>query len=341
MQGDTQARQVSDTAMRILYIGGTGEISYECLRGCASAGHRCTVFNRGRDPEPLPEGVGRIIGDITDAAACASLARERFDIVCQFRGYSVEDARRDIELFSGNCGQYVFISSASAYHKPPLGGRITEATPLHNPYWAYSQAKADMERVLFEALSAGRLPLTVVRPSHTYRRRFPGMSVSGDDQAWRILNGRPVVIHGDESLQWTLTHARDFATLLVPLLGQEEALGQAYHIVTDTAFTFEHMYRTIAGVMGVQARFVHLPVETLAKANPDWAGPLLGDKGWTTLFDTSKLERISGRIERPMSLGEGFAAAWPYVRERLRSFVPDMRAHDLLDRLAGDAGVAS
>ena len=327
--------------MRILYIGGTGEISYECLRASAATGHRCTVFNRGRDPEPLPEGVGRIIGDITDPAACAGLARENFDIVCQFRAFSVEDANRDIELFSGHCGQYVFISSASAYHKPPLGGRITETTPLHNPYWAYSQAKADMERVLFEAHAASRLPLTVIRPSHTYRRRFPGMSVSGDDQAWRILNGRPVVIHGDDSLLWTLTHARDFASLFVPLLGHRDALGQAFHVVTDTAFTFGHMYRTIAGIMGAEARFVQLPVVTLAKANPDWAGPLLGDKGWTTLFDTSKVERLSGRIERPVPLADGLAAAWPYVRERLRSFTPDMRTHDLLDRLAAGDAAAS
>ncbi|MFI5379698.1 MAG: NAD-dependent epimerase/dehydratase family protein [Tepidisphaerales bacterium] len=322
------------TAMRILFIGGTGEISYECLRASAGAGHDCTVFNRGRDPEPLPDGVSRIVGDINDPVAYAALARADFDAVCQFKAYTVADARRDVELFSGHCGQYIFISTASAYHKPPLGGRITEATPLHNPYWAYSQAKADMELVLFKAHAAGRLPLTVVRPSHTYRRRFPGMSLSGDDQAWRIQTGRPVVIHGDDSLLWTLTHARDFATLFVPLLGRREALGEAFHVVTDTAFTFEQMYRTIAGVMGAAARFAHVPVETLVKAWPDCTGPLLGDKGWTTLFDTSKLERISGRVARPVPLADGFAAAWPYVQKRLQSFTPDLRAHDLLDRLA-------
>jgi len=167
--------------MKVLYIGGTGEISYECLLRSVEVGQECTVFNRGRDPEPLPDGVRRVVGDMSNQAEYAALGRENFDVVCQFRAFTTDDGRRDIEVFAGRCAQFIFISTASAYQKPPREGRITEQTPLVNPFWEYSQQKADLERLLFDAHHRGQLPVTIVRPSLTYRRRFPGTFAGGDD----------------------------------------------------------------------------------------------------------------------------------------------------------------
>ena len=160
--------------MKVLYIGGTGEISYACVAAGAAAGQDVTVFNRGRNEEPLPPGVKSIRGEMNDATY-HDLGRRGFDVVCQFLAYTPDQIERDLEIFGGGrVGQYLFISTASAYQKPPTDWRITEDTPLANPYWPYSQTKADMERTLFDWHAAGKLPVTVVRPSHTYRRRFPG-----------------------------------------------------------------------------------------------------------------------------------------------------------------------
>ena len=238
--------------MKLLYIGGTGEISYACLRASVAAGHQCTVFNRGRDSEPLPPGVAHIVGDLANETQYAALGQNKFDVVCQFKAYTPDEAQRDIRVFGGRCGQFVFISTASAYQKPPAAWRITEATPLINPFWEYSRQKAEMERILLEAHGRSQLPVTVVRPSHTYRRNFPGTFVSGDDHAWRMLQGRPVIVQGDGQSLWTLTNARDFAALFVPLLGNPRTLGEAFHVMTDTAFTWEQIFRAIGRALGVR-----------------------------------------------------------------------------------------
>ena len=206
--------------MRVLYIGGTGEISYACVLASTQAGQHCTVFNRGQSDEPPPATVRHIAGDINDPAACGELAREHFDVVCQFIAYTPADIQRDIDVFGGNCGQYVFISSASAYRKPPTTYRLTEDVPLGNPFWAYSQAKADMEAILMRAHASGRIAATIVRPSHTLRRRFPGTFIKGDVNAWRMQNGRPVIVPGDGNSLWTLTPAEDFAGPFVKLFGR-------------------------------------------------------------------------------------------------------------------------
>jgi nucleoside-diphosphate-sugar epimerase len=322
--------------MRVLYIGGTGDISYPCLLASVALGHDCAVFNRGRDAEPLPECVRRITGDLADDASYAQLGQERWDIVCQFKAYSLSEINRDLSLFSGKTGQYLFISTASAYRKPPQHWRITEDEPLSNPFWPYSQAKADMEARLFQAHQAGKLPVTVVRPSHTYRRRFPGTFISGDDHAWRMLHNRPVIIHGDGQALWTLTHADDFAPPFVKLLGHPKALGQAFHIMTDSVFTWDHLFQAVAAALNVQPRFTHVPTQALVRYNPDWAGPLLGDKAWTTLFNTDKLQSLTGPLPHPKPLAEGFAHVAQHVRKRLESLTPDEKLHAMVDRIAAE-----
>jgi nucleoside-diphosphate-sugar epimerase len=320
--------------MKVLYIGGTGEISYECLLQSVEAGHHCTVFNRGRDSEPLPARVRRVIGDFASETDYDQLGRETFDVVCQFRAFTIEDGRRDLKIFSGRCGQYVFISTASAYQKPPPQGRITEETPLENPFWEYSRQKAAVEALLMDAHRREKLPVTIVRPSLTYRRRFPGTFASGDDWAWRMLRGSPVIVHGDGQAVWTLTHSHDFAALFVPLLGNPQALGEAFQIMTDTAFTWAHLFHSVGRALGIEPKLTFVPTQTLVRYNPAWTGPLLGDKSWTSLFDTSKIERISGPVREPVSLVEGFARVKLRFKERMKSFEPDVELHALIDRIA-------
>jgi nucleoside-diphosphate-sugar epimerase len=322
--------------MKVLYIGGTGEISLACVEESVGAGHQAAVFNRGRNDEPLPLGVERIAGELNDSTY-HELGRRRFDVVCQFLAFDLAQVERDLDVFGGQCGQYVFISTASAYQKPPTTWRITEDIPLSNRYWRYSQAKADMETALFGWHRQKKLPVTVVRPSHTYRRRFPGTFVPGDDHVWRLTTGRPVILHGDGTSLWTLTHASDFAKPFIRLLGNPRALGQAFHITSPDSFTWNDIYGTIARVVGVdRPRFAYVPTATLVQYNPDWTGPLLGDKAWPVQFDLSKLKTVIGDFECTVGLEQGLSSVLPHWKKRMERFVPDERLHDLLDGIAAD-----
>ena len=323
--------------MKVLYIGGTGEISFACVRRCAELGHDVTVFNRGIVAESLPEGVTRITGDLADDEAYARLGDGGFDVVCQFLAYERPAVERDVEVFGGRCAQYVFISTASTYRKPPKRYVITEETPLENPYWPYSRAKADMERYLLAEHAAGRLNVTIVRPSHTLRRRFPGVLAHGDDWAWRILNGRPVIVHGDGTSLWTITHSSDFAVPFAGLLGNDSALGEAFHITRHMqSFTWNEIFTEVGRALGAEAKLVHVPTETLVRYNAEWAGPLLGDKAWSVMFDNSKVKSVAGDFKCQMGLADGFAGAVEHYRGRAANYQPNEEFHALLDRIAAE-----
>jgi len=321
--------------MKVLYVGGTGEISYECVRAGVASGQEVTVFNRGRTPDPLPSAVRRITGDMKDQAAYARLGAEHFDVVCQFLAFEPTTIERDRAVFGGKIGQYVFISSASAYQKPPTRVRITEDVPLANPYWAYSRSKAQMERRLMAWHEAGQLPVTIVRPGHTYRRRFPGTFMKGDDWAWRMRHGRCVISHGDGTSLWTVTHSRDFAKPFVGLLGNPRALGQAFHITSDEVNPWDFIFRAIGSALGVEPRIVHVPTETLVRYNPDWAGPLLGDKAWSVIFDNAKVKSVAGPFECATGMADGMKeVARKHYPARSAAFRPDEKVHALVDRVA-------
>ena len=321
----------------MLYIGGTGEISTACVWRSVEAGHEVAVFNRGRTGEELPGSVRRITGDMADQAMYAALGKERFDVVCQFLAYGPDQAQRDAGVFAGRCGQYIFISTASAYQKPPTDYVITEETPLGNPFWAYSRAKAECEAFLMRQHAEGRLPVTVVRPSHTHRARFPGGIAGGDDWAWRMLHGKPIIVHGDGTALWTLTYATDFAVPFVNLFGKEAALGEAFHITRHMrAFAWDAIYTEVGKALGVEPTLVHVPTDTLVRYNPAWAGPLLGDKTWSVLFDNRKVMSVAGEFECAVSLEEGIRRAAQHVRKRLDAFQPDPARHALLDRVAAE-----
>jgi len=323
--------------MKVLYIGGTGEISYECVRRDAALGRDVTVFNRGRNPEPLPNGVWRIAGDLSDDAAHAELGKQTWDVVCQFLAYDLATVRRDVEVFAGRCGQYVFISTASAYQKPPKRLVVTEETPLENPYWAYSRTKAEMEAYLLAEHAAGKLAVTVVRPSHTLRTRFPGGIARGHDWAWRMLNGKPIILHGDGTSLWTLTHSRDFATAFCGLLGNARALGEAFHITRHMeSYTWNEIFAAAGRALGAEPIVVHVPTETLVRYNTDWSGPLLGDKTWSVMFDNSKVMDVAGAFECKVGLDEAMRAAAENFRRHEDAYEPDPQRHAFLDRIAAD-----
>ncbi len=320
--------------MNVLYIGGTGEISYSCVQRSVEVGHEVTVFNRGRNDEPLPDQVRRITGDVNDAAAYGALADGGFDVVCQFLAYDMAAVQRDVEVFSGRCAQYVFISTTAAYQKPPAHYVITEQTPQDNPYWPYAQAKIAMEGFLREQHAAGRLDVTVVRPGHTLRRSFPGGMVRGDDWAWRILNGKPIIVHGDGSSLWTLTYSTDFAVPFVNLLGKREAIGEDFHITRHMlSYAWNDIFAEMGRSLGGETVIAHVASDTLVQYNADWTGPILGDKVWSVMFDNSKVKSVAGDFECTMDLSASMRGVAEHYHKRAAAYRPDPKIHALLDRI--------
>lgn len=316
--------------MRVLYIGGTGEISFDCIHESVRLGHDVTVFNRGHHNEGLPASCRFIIGDVADDATYGALGAARFDVVCQFRLFTPAEIQRDIALFTGQCGQYLFISSASAYAKPVRGLPIRETTPLDNPFWAYSRAKAKMESLLQEQTG---LPFTIVRPSHTYRTRMP--TPLGQIEISRLLRGKPVVVHGDGESLWTVTHAQDFARPFARLLGERDALGEAFHITSDRQWSWNEIFEAIAAALGVEgSQIVHVASDTLVRYHEEWTGPLLGDKCASVVFDNAKVKSVVGQFDCPIGPWEGMRM----VADRHPPDADDYdRSHDrLLDRIVTD-----
>jgi nucleoside-diphosphate-sugar epimerase len=316
--------------MRVLYIGGTGQISFDCVHESVRRGHDVTVFNRGHHNAGLPPEVHLIAGDVGGDAAYGRLAAEHFDVVCQFRVFSPAAIERDIALFGGHCGQYVFISSASAYEKPLRTLPITESVPLHNPYWDYSRAKAEVEARL---RAQNKLLYTIVRPSHTYRTKMP-MPLGGEVS--RMLRGKPVVIHGDGESLWTITHAEDFARPFVRLLGAAHVLGEAYHITNDRQWSWNEIVEASASALGVgEIDVVHVATDTLIAYRPEWEGPLLGDKSASVIFDNSKIKAAVGDFDCPIGPWEGMRKVAERYPPRAEEF--DAALDRVYDRIVAAA----
>ncbi|MHA1547430.1 MAG: SDR family oxidoreductase [Alphaproteobacteria bacterium] len=278
-------------ALSVLFIGGTGQISLPAVHEAVARGHKVSVLNRGRTATDLPDGVTTIIGDMSDTATYARLGRDTYDVVCQFRAYTPEQVERDIATFTGRTGQYVFISSASAYQKPARHYIITEETPLENPYWEYSRNKIACEQLLRDQ---SELAYTIVRPSHTVRTGLPLAIGDGDAVARRLLRNAPVIVHGDGTSLWTVTRSRDFVVPFVRLFANPGALGEDFQITNDRAFTWDEITNAIADGLGVEANIVHVPTDTLVRYHQAWEGPLNGDKSWSALFDNAKVKELVG-----------------------------------------------
>lgn len=318
--------------MKILYVGGSGEISFDCVHESVRAGHDVAVFNRGQHNAGLPESVTFLTGDFQNDADYAQIADHGFDVVCQFRVFDPDQLDRDLALLTGKVGRYVFISSASAYQKPVASLPITEDVPLINPFWEYSRKKARCEDKL---TAQSDLPWTIVRPSHTSRTQLITAIGGGDLFASRLLRGKPVIVHGDGTSLWTITAAADFAPPFVKLLTADAALGQAFHLTSDHAYPWRQIYLAAAHALGVEPDIVGVPSDTLVACNPDWEGPLWGDKSWSVTFDNAKLKAVVGDFDCPTTLEQFMADRVQNFLDRGGADLPiDPQTDALMDRIA-------
>lgn len=319
--------------MKALFIGGTGVISSACSRLAVSRGIDLTVLNRGQTDRPLPEGARLLRGDIRDRASVErALGRATFDVVASFISFVPEHVEADIELFRDRTGQYVFISSASAYQKPPAGLPITESTPLHNPFWAYSRAKMACEDRLMQAYHEHEFPITIVRPSHTYdRTKVPLLGHYTDLD--RMRKGKKVIVHGDGTSLWVLTHHEDFAKGFVGLLGNPHAIGQAVHITSDEVLTWNQITTMLAQAAGVEPHIVHVPSDVIAAFDAELGAGLLGDKAHSVIFDNTKIKRLVPDYVAsiPFSQGAREIVAW-HEADPARQVV-DEQANRLFDTI--------
>jgi nucleoside-diphosphate-sugar epimerase len=281
------------TALRALFIGGNGIISSACSALAVRRGIDLTLLNRGESTTRPPiEGARHITGDASDPDSLReAIGDSEFDVVANFRSFMPEQVRADVELFTGRTGQYVYISSASAYQKPVARLPITESTPLRNPEWEYSRNKIASEDVLVAAYREGGFPATIVRPSHTYDRTLIPL-----DAGWtaieRMRQGKPVVVHGDGTSLWTLTHNTDFAKAFVGLLGHPMAIGDTFQITSDEVLTWNAIADLLASAAGTTAQIVHVASEQIAKHIPSMGPGLLGDKAHSVIFDNSKVKSV-------------------------------------------------
>ncbi|HUI82147.1 MAG TPA: SDR family oxidoreductase [Bryobacteraceae bacterium] len=298
--------------MRILFIGGTGIISTASTQLAAERGMDLTLLNRGRRSADLPAGVKSLTVDIEDAACAArELNRLSFDAVVNWIAFRPADIERDLDLFRGRTRQYIFISSASAYQKPATEYRITESTPLANPYWEYSRNKIACEERLMRAYREEGFPMTIVRPSHTYGDTYIPLALNSHANSYTVIDrmrrGKKVIVPGDGSSLWVVTHNSDFAKGLAGLLGNEQAIGHAFHITSDEAMSWDQIYRVAGAAAGAEPVIVHMSSDLIAACWPDSLGGLIGDKSVSVVFDNSKIKRAV----------PGYCATVPY-REGIR-----------------------
>lgn len=277
--------------MKILFIGGTGNISLASSRSLLAQGHDLWLLNRSGGHTDLP-GAKFIRGDIADARS--HLLDHEWDVVVNWIAFTAADVERDMALFRDKTAQYVFISSASCYQNPGPTPYITERTPLENPFWEYSRNKIAAEQALVSAHETWRFPATIVRPSHTYSTVIP-LTIGGWQEytaVARMKQGKPVVVQGDGTSVWTLTHAEDFARGFVGLLGNSAAIGEDFHITSDEFLTWDRIYQLTAEAAGCEARIVHVTSDRICAMDPEYTGTLLGDKAVSAIFDNTKIKRL-------------------------------------------------
>jgi len=323
----------------ILFIGGSGVISHASVDRAVREGHQVTLLNRGKSSaRPIPAGVETLVADATDHDSIRAAIGDRdFDVVAQFRAYTPEQVGKDVELFRDRTGQYVFISSASAYQKPLQFPPITESTPLRNPFWAYSRDKIASEDLLVREMRDNAFPATIVRPSHTYDRTLIPTMGAWTDVA-RMRAGKPVIVHGDGTTQWTLTHSDDFAVGFVGLLGNPRAVGDTFHITGDYAPTWNQIYTYLANAAGVdEPELVHVASDTIARAIPEQGPGLVGDKAFSAVFDNSKIRRLVPEFRPTITYDDAAVeqVAWFDAHPEAQQIDPELDA--AFDRLAAHA----
>lgn len=316
--------------MKVLFVGGTGNISTSCTKEALERGIEVHHLNRGKSSSAFAQKVVHHIADIKDRKAVAEALRgERFDAIVDWIAFKKEDVAADIESFRGLTSQYVFISSASVYHKPPRHYLITESTPAYNPIWPYSQAKIQCEESLREAYARESFPVTIVRPSHTYSDGwFPSTFGRGFTIPQRMLDGKAIVVHGDGTSLWTLTHADDFARGFVGLLGNPEAIGETFHITSDEAITWDQVHYEMAAALGVKPKIVHIPSDLIHRHLPGSGVGLVGDRAFSLVFDNTKIKRFVPGFQCRIPFHEGMrrSVAWWQAHPELPRIDPQVES---------------
>jgi nucleoside-diphosphate-sugar epimerase len=323
--------------MKLLFIGGTGVISSACTALAVERGLDLTLLTRGQHAANLPPGIKGMIADVNDPALFQRLQSESFDAVIDWIAFTPADIERDLKLFRGRTRQFVFISSASAYQKPPNHYVITESIPLANPFWSYSQEKIACEARLMKAYRDEGFPVTIVRPSLTYGETLVPLVLNSWQKSYtavdRMIRRKKVVVPGDGSSLWTITHNTDFAKGLIGLLGQQQAIGEAFHITSDEVLTWDQIFKTVGAAVGVEPQLIHISSDFIAACLPDKKGTLIGDKAVSVVFDNSKIKNFVPDFSATTTFAEGVrrSLAW-FDADPARKQI-DTEVNDRLDKL--------
>jgi nucleoside-diphosphate-sugar epimerase len=321
--------------MKVLFIGGTGNISSAVSRLAVDRGINLYHLNRGNRKVNIP-GVTTIIGDIANPTALQDeLFKHHWDVVVNWIAFNEKDITRDINLFKGKTDQYIFISSASVYQSPPSHPIITESTPLYNPYWEYSRNKIQCEEHLNQAYQTDDFPMTIVRPSYTYETVIP-VAIGGFEEYTivdRILKGQKIIVHGDGTSLWTNTHSEDFAKGFIGLLGNIQALGHAFHITSDEILTWNQIYTILAEAIGKPANIIHIPSDFICKLDPSYTGGLLGDKAASVIFDNTKIKRFVPEFKATIPFREGICRTLAWFDANPEKKIIKDSTNDTMDRI--------
>lgn len=324
--------------MKALFIGGTGTISLPITRKLVAQGWDVTLLNRGNKNDLVP-GAKTILCDINDEKAAAeALKGLNFDVVAQFVAFTPEQVERDIRLFTGKTRQYIFISSASAYIKPMRNHLITESSPLTNPYWQYSRNKIACEQELIYVRDRKNFPVTIVRPSHTYGLGSLPLSIHGHKGSWqiiqRVLNNKPVLIPGDGTSLWTVTWSDDFADAFIGLMGNDHAIGEAVHITSDEALTWNQIHRQLSEALDRPFIPCYVPSTLLAQTQDyDFTGSMLGDKANCAVFDNTKIKRLVPGFRAKTRLDQGMRLSLEYIMNNKDRQVEDPEFDAFCDKM--------
>ena len=325
--------------MKVLFIGGTGNISMACTRQALESGIDLWHFNRGKNRARKITGVNTIYGDILDIKTSEKALKDHhFDVVVNFIAFKPKDIENDFQLFKDKCKQYIFISSASAYQKPPSHPVITEDTPLKNPYWQYSRDKIACEEKLYQLYRENDFPVSIVRPSLTYETVIPVAIGSWADFTLidRIRRGKEIIVHGDGSSLWTITHSTDFASGFTGLLGHQQAIGHSFHITSDEILTWNQIYEAVAEAAGEEAKIVHIPSDFIARGDEYYTGTLLGDKSWSVIFDNTKIKRFVPEYKAVIPFNKGIKKTIKWFEEKKERMIILEENNRFMDKVIRD-----
>lgn len=326
--------------MKILFIGGTGLISSACSELALARGYELFLLNRSVSRQhPAPAGVTILQADVykEEARVADLLTGHHFDAVVDYIAFSMHDIERDLRLFRGKTDQFVFISSASAYQKPVQNYLITEETPLENPYWEYSRNKIASEDRLMQAYREEGFPVTIIRPSHTYGPSEIPFGVSSWRNPWtvadRMKRGQKVIVPGDGTSLWVLTWNEDFAKGLVGLLGNENAIGEAFQITSDEVLSWDQIHLEVYQALGVKPNIIHIPSDLIAMYDPEALGSLVGDKANSVVFDNSKIKRFVPEYSCEVNWAEGVRRSLAWFDAHPEFQTVDDEMNSLWDRI--------